>query len=33
MLIRLERKGDEIKPILIDQETLAVITRDRIEIR
>jgi hypothetical protein len=33
MLIRLEKEGDEIVPVLVDEETLAIVTREQIEVR
>lgn len=33
MLIRLQKEGDEIVPVLVDEETLTIVTREQIEIR
>lgn len=33
ILIRLQREGDDVVPVLIDEATLAIVTREQIEIR
>ena len=33
LLIRLQRKGDEIMPTLFDEQRLSIVTREQIEVR